>query len=176
MEEVSKKPRGRPRRFSAEDMQRLARAQGLIEPVLSTYPELHWLLDPEALRRRKPHVYRRTIVEELGRIEDDNRLLSVARQLCELKPRTSAAVAIIRKFRGVQKPPDLVEALRCARHTYLRQHTELTLTDARDAVAALSEMMASQVESQQPLAIGSDGAICTTPRHSVLPRARSDLP
>ena len=103
MEEVSKKPRGRPRRFSAEDMQRLARAQGLIEPVLSTYPELHWLLDPEALRRRKLHVYRRTIVEELGRIEDDNRLLFVARQLCELKPRTSAAVAIIRKFRGVQK-------------------------------------------------------------------------
>ncbi len=54
-----------------------------------------WLSDEQA----KPAVYRGTILAELGRIEDPDFLQEVAERICELKPRTSDAVAMIRRCR-----------------------------------------------------------------------------
>jgi hypothetical protein len=54
-----------------------------------------WLSDDKA----NPVVYRATILAELGRIEDPDLLQEVAERICELKPRTSDAVAMIRRCR-----------------------------------------------------------------------------
>jgi hypothetical protein len=66
-------------------------------------PAFHWLVDPN---HQAPNdtVYRRSIMYELGRIEDPDDLLSVARRICELKPKTRDAIAMIRRFRRGETP------------------------------------------------------------------------
>jgi hypothetical protein len=123
-----------------------ARAQSLLEPLVSTHPELRWLYDHEAIWRGEG-TYRQTIVQALGRIDHDDTLIAVARRLCELKPRAREALAMIRRFRKVQKPLDLTDALRRTLNTYLRDHPELTLAQARDAVADLWRLIGNQMES-----------------------------
>ena len=47
---------------------------------------------------------RHTILAELGRIEDEDDLRSIARQICELKPGSKEAVAMIRQWRTGKSP------------------------------------------------------------------------
>ena len=64
--------------------------------------DLHWLADVCTGR------YRRTILTELGRIDDEDLLLDVALDLCQKKPKTVKAVSLIRQRRGVLKPPSVL--------------------------------------------------------------------
>lgn len=68
--------------------------------------------------------YRKTILQELGRIADEETLLVTAGQLCELKPTTSTAVAGIRRVRGVHGKPTsegLRERLLATINTWLKE-------------------------------------------------------
>jgi hypothetical protein len=66
-------------------------------------PEFLWLADAQTGR------YRRTVLTELGRVNEDDLLLDVAFDLCERKLKTVAAVRLIRNWRGVLKPASLSE-------------------------------------------------------------------
>jgi hypothetical protein len=158
--------RGRPRRFTDQTIAWLqdihkpekrttrhlqnfsyqARAQELIEPLVKSSPELGWLYDHEAIWRGEG-TYRQTIMQALGRIDDDAVLIAVARRVCELKLRTRDAVALMRRVRKVQKPIDLTEALRRTLNIYLREHPELTLAQAREAVADLWGLIGRQMDA-----------------------------
>jgi hypothetical protein len=52
-----------------------ARAQSLLEPLATTYPELRWLYDHEAIWRGNG-IYRQTIMQELGRVSNDRLLVA----------------------------------------------------------------------------------------------------
>jgi hypothetical protein len=49
--------------------------------------EFAWLVDRQACQRGEK-AWKRIILSELGRIDDDDALRNVARQICALKPRT----------------------------------------------------------------------------------------
>jgi len=66
-------------------------------------PDLTWLADAQAGR------YRRTVLAELGRFDDDDLLLDVAFEVCALKLKTVPAVRLIRARRHVLKPASLSE-------------------------------------------------------------------
>jgi len=51
------------------------------------------------------------ILAELGRIRDADTMRAVALRICELKPSTKEAVAIIRRFRLRREPPANYRAL-----------------------------------------------------------------
>jgi hypothetical protein len=68
-------------------------------------PRFHWLANNTTQK------YRQTILAELGRIDDDETLLTVATHLCEMKSTTAIAIAGIRRVRGVRGKPS-VEGLR----------------------------------------------------------------
>ena len=61
--------------------------------LLRNSPDYQWLWD------RENHVIRQTILAELGRIDRDEDLLSMARQICGLKPKARDAILIIRAGR-----------------------------------------------------------------------------
>jgi hypothetical protein len=44
------------------------RARSLVVDVLTEYPELRWLIDPERAQTGEEQAYRRTILSALGRI------------------------------------------------------------------------------------------------------------
>jgi len=94
-----------------------ARAQGVIELLLPTYPELRWLYDPEAIRRGES-AFQQTIMQELGRIPDDALLVRRARDMCNLRPTSREAVKLLRRARlqhGAKgSVEELTEVLRSA--------------------------------------------------------------
>src|SRR5919108_2674921 len=49
--------------------------------VLKGEPGIEWLMDVARLQQREPGNYRQTILQELGRIDDDDTLKAVARRL-----------------------------------------------------------------------------------------------
>ena len=167
-EKTPTRKRGRPRRFSVslirdfEAMQRhfgfahsprtvqnlayQAAAETVIRPLVVTYPELRWLFDDDAMKRGERY-HRPTILQALGQITSEELLVKVARVLCEQKPTARKAVAAIRRFRQVQKPANLTEALRSALNDYLWLHPDVTLAQARDAVGQLWSVLDEQIES-----------------------------
>lgn len=84
-----------------------------------------WLCDETV----KPVVYRRTVLTELGRIDDDDELREVAAYLCEHKPSTREAIGIIRRYRHGVKPADCTALTNAFIHTmndYIKGHPDIT--------------------------------------------------
>jgi hypothetical protein len=52
-----------------------------------------WLFDRDAMRAGGRATWRKTILAELGRIEDEAAMLAMARLICEQKPKTRVAGA-----------------------------------------------------------------------------------
>src|SRR6266536_4044997 len=90
--------------------------------VLCDDPEgrYRWLCDPVT------QVIRVGILAELGRIEDDAALRALAARICELKPRTREAVAMIRRRRRDATTPvgesALTREILAAIDAYLARH------------------------------------------------------
>jgi hypothetical protein len=106
-----KKRRGRPRVFNPE-MEAILRGsfsdktqRGIQNKfyllrafrLVQNDPALKWLYDKEA------ETIKSVILSELGRITSDTDLLNMAREICNLKPRTRDAVLLIRAFRKSEK-------------------------------------------------------------------------
>jgi hypothetical protein len=161
--------RGRPRVFKAATFNNLRRelrrehpdvSDRTIENRLYQYraqqlldqpkhqPWSRWLVDPQAILQGKRGSYRQTILQALGRLEDDADLVAVAEVICERKPTAHEAVRMIRYARRGQKPEgspdDLADRLIAVLNDYRRHsagvdHDMLVdaLHRAEDAVLAL---------------------------------------
>jgi hypothetical protein len=96
---------------------------------------------------------RTTILGELGRLNDPAAIERIALQLCELKPTTSAAVAMIRHARLGRQPQgtpgQLGEVLRKALNTYFTTHEGVTLQDAVEVLEALILAVKATIEATE---------------------------
>jgi hypothetical protein len=105
-------------------------------------PSLEWLLDES----RSPRGWRKTILSELGRIEDEETILAVAREICELNPKTRDAIAMIRRSRLGRSPGasprELHSAIAAAVESYVMAHPEIP----RGQIAAVLENLADHFE------------------------------
>lgn len=143
-ETVSKK--GRPSRFSKEERTihewtkpevKTARGKlnlgyriSAIRIIMDAKnPKLNWLYDEKAAKAGSGEM-QQTILTELGKLESDpNALLAIAKRLCELKPKTREAVAIIRRFRLGEREPNCLQLTNEIIHTlndYRKRFPKLT--------------------------------------------------
>jgi hypothetical protein len=100
-------------------------------------PRFVWLGMDEAAVMAGKMKMRRTILQQLGRIGDEDELRFVAGELCRLKPTTSKAIAMIREYRGVQhngKALDLANILVGTVNRYLDSHRGMAWDEVRDAL------------------------------------------
>lgn len=164
-ENISEKPRrGRPRLLSKE-LEQIAifkdgpycsprthqnghyeiRALRVLDITGDQLPEEYrWLMDPDKQRegRSERQGYRKTILAELGRIDDDECLQAVAKRICELKPKTRDAILMIRRWRvGGSKPADVRQLANEVIRTindYLQRHPSTT---HQQVLTALTEAL-----------------------------------
>ena len=118
MENISEKPkRGRPPKFSAEYMQSLAalypdlrskrglietalgmRALGLLQKLYTADKTgnrwVEYYLDPQ-----KRHIFHQTILSALGRIDDDDALITTAKVIATKRFKTADAIKEVRNVR-----------------------------------------------------------------------------
>jgi hypothetical protein len=78
--------------------------------LLQDEPWAKWLVG-DVSQEGKPGQVRKTILAELGRLGDDEALRAVARHICERKPTTKDAVAMIRHYRLGRQPRGAVDDL-----------------------------------------------------------------
>lgn len=103
---------------------KISESQYELSPGRDDWP-YKWLCDETV----KPVVYRRTILTELGRIDDDDELREVAAYLCEHKPSTREAIGIIRRYRHGVKPADctaLTNTFIRTMNDYIGGHPDVT--------------------------------------------------
>src|ERR1051326_8532599 len=117
------------------------RAFGVLGFTGETFPEeFRWLCDPEKQKPGRAYCegFRRSILAELGRIEDEETLRAAARRMCQLRPKAREAMVMIRRFRlGGAKPGDALElanAVIATINDYMRRRPGLSADDIRDAI------------------------------------------
>jgi hypothetical protein len=115
--------------------------------LLEDKPWADWLIGYTS-KEGKPGQVRKTILAELGRIDDDTKLIMTAQAICAAHLNTRSAVAMIRGFRlgdPVGSISELTELLRRTVNTYVREHADLSLADAQLAVGNLFHLIAERV-------------------------------
>lgn len=103
-------------------------------------PAFHWLVDPD-----RPllvgTVYKRSILAELGRLNDHEEVRAVAQRICEIKPRSRDAIAMIRRARLGREAPAttgaLTQELLRAVNAYRVRHPSAPLGQIRREVQAV---------------------------------------
>jgi hypothetical protein len=83
--------------------------------------------------------WRTTILAELGRIDDNSAFISIARQLCRLKPKTRDAVMMVRRWRvGDKAKPGsadtLTDEMSRLVDNYRRRHPDITFSEMKAAI------------------------------------------
>ncbi len=154
-EAASKKKRGRPPAFAYETLGLLRShypdiktKRGLQNKayemralsVLKDDPQRYgWLCDIEAMRRGDANSYKPTILTELGRIVDEEKLKTAASEICRIKPKTKDAVTMTRRYRtGKAASGSAVDLRNRITHTindYLATHPDTSLQQVRAALA-----------------------------------------
>jgi hypothetical protein len=109
-----------------------------------TFPNcFSWLCNNKSGTQQR---IRRVVLYELGRIDDDQLLLAMARELCKQEPSARGAITMIRRCRGCQRkhgdPLDFANEIIRTLNDYLCRHPEMTNEDALSALRTA----ASQVE------------------------------
>jgi hypothetical protein len=95
-------------------------------------PDLRWLFDPQK------GTCRTTILSELGKIESDDLLVEMAREICRRRPKSRDAVAAIRRIRGVRDEPSshkLMIKLIKTIDAYLKRYPTTTWGQIRQAIS-----------------------------------------
>jgi len=108
-------------------------------PLLGNWdPSFKWLLDEDSPRV----VYRRMIVAELGRIDDDQEILRLARLVCRRKLPTRDAVALIRRCR-IGRPPrsrsGLAKVVTSAVRSYIAAHAGTAMGEIAGTLRELAD-------------------------------------
>jgi len=118
---------------SLQDIDYRLRAIGL----LKEQAEFAWLYDPQRVRAGEKRCWKPLILTELGRIADDEELLTAAREVCRLKPKAHDAARIVRRFRIGREPAastgKLASAIIKAVNAYNHSHDGLTWEMLDDA-------------------------------------------
>src|SRR5262249_24463139 len=113
MENISQNPlpkkRGRPQKMS----EAWWRAINSVESCHSSHrhranaiygARAHMVLKDDPRCAWRFQRYRSTIMDELGRVDDDQNLVAIARYLCEHQPTLRQALALIREYRLLSLP------------------------------------------------------------------------
>jgi len=149
---------GRPPVFPSEYLEKLA----VIYPDVKTHrhrvnlaylarsmkllkddPRFKWLIDPERAIRGEPGSFRRGILCELGRIDNEDTVRVIALKICELRPKTKDAVVMIRRWRTRTVPAgdlwqlhdDLVSAI----NSYVTKYPDTTWQDVLKTLVVVHE-------------------------------------
>lgn len=162
MESASKnrRRRGRPRVWS-EDATALAR---FVSPNVKTGralqntsyrqlalrclvqdPAFSWLCNGAKMEAGAPNAWKPGILSELGRFLDEETIRAFAARICELKPSTKEAIAMLRRARRQKGAPvsilKLTQQICRVIDTYVADHPGITqaqilmaIQNARDAV------------------------------------------
>jgi hypothetical protein len=157
--ESDTKKRGRPPAFKAEQMAIITQLfpevhsrRGRVNALYRTHAmdllkqrRFRWLMDMEGLAAGKD-TWKPSILAELGRIADDRTLRAFAARICQLKPKTHEAVAMIRRARlnGASKPATvgaLVHELGRTIDDYRTRHPDLTWRQVRAAFGEVGELI-----------------------------------
>jgi hypothetical protein len=109
-------------------------------------PEFYWLANgPEMWAGDRVKAWRPSILAELGRIADDESLLSIAREICQLKPKSRRAVELIRQFRlgatGPGEASDLQARMTATINQFLQRHPKTEWSTVLKAIDDLREMV-----------------------------------
>jgi hypothetical protein len=129
--------------------QNIDRRQWALHVILEAKDaRLNWLVNETAIAAGKQPKLRETILTELGRIDDDAELLTAALRICELRPSTRDAVAMIRRWRGVATRASssitLLKILARAIDAYVLRHPDTTQQQVVGAVESLVEIVGEQ--------------------------------
>jgi len=110
-----------------------------------------WLVDRPKMEAGQPGAWKPSILSELGRIQDVDAMRAAALGVCELKPKTKEAVAMIRFFRLRREPGSsfekLVLHLARALDGYLTAHPS---TPTSTQASVLRELAAFIEDQEEP--------------------------
>lgn len=158
-----KKKRGRPRLFHPEYEKVIRRGREYTDirtiynqeyetrafTVLGLSPKnppdfpFSWLGDESKIEVGKSRRcgFRKTILSELGRIDNDSNLIEAAKEICRLKPKTQDAVKMIRgwRLRRAYAPVSLESSLRKAIEDYRKNHPDIKDKDIYETLCSLEE-------------------------------------
>src|SRR5579884_2340773 len=122
--------------------------------VLDYEPDFYWLVGSRQEISAGKKLLRNTILVELGRIEDEDDLRVMARQICEIKPRCKDALVMIRRWRtGKTRAGDaesLTKAIVQTVEDYCAARSGTTLQIILAALANAAEAFQEQ-DSWDPL-------------------------
>jgi hypothetical protein len=108
-----------------------------------------WIVDPEKMKAGTGG-WKKSILSELGRIWNHEDLKAVALRICELKPKTKDAVAMIRLCRTrkgeVGDADGLYRAVRLAVNNYLQRHPGTPWAEVESAFLSLLEAVREKKE------------------------------
>jgi hypothetical protein len=110
--------------------------------LLMDNPALAWLCNKEDMKAGV-NSWKPTILAALGRLEESD-MLVMAKALCDRKPRTKEAVAMIRRFRGKSSAGDalaLHKTLVSTINAYIEVHPDISTADLVAAVITTLDMI-----------------------------------
>lgn len=82
------------------------------------------------------------ILSELGRIQDNNELIAMALEICDLKPKTKTAIAMIRSARlGKEGKPDITGAISAFLKRYIDEHPTVTVDEVKESIMSAAEWL-----------------------------------
>jgi hypothetical protein len=117
--------------------------------LLQDEPWAKWLMGYVS-QEGKPGQIRKTILAELGRLREDEVLRAVARQICERKPTTKDAVAMIRHYRLGRQPrgavDDLTDRLTTLIVEYIDSHAGVDAAMIREALTTTGLVIEDALE------------------------------
>ena len=150
-ETVSEKNRGRPPVMDKEALEMVA----FVAPDVKTHrgklnifyrqravfvlvydPRFSWIVDEKKMLAGTGE-WKQGILSELGRIENKEDMKLMALEICKLKPKTKAAVAIIRRWRtGKESTGSIDKTIVRAINSYIERYPETPWTEVEDALLA----------------------------------------
>jgi hypothetical protein len=117
---------------------------------------LRWLCDPakQGIKGQSDRRgFRKSVLAELGRIEDVESMDAVAQQICEIQPKTRHAIAMIRRVRtGGAKPGDTLQlgnALIKVLNDYRQRHPATTDNQVREALINVLSLIEEIAEERK---------------------------
>ena len=166
MENISENRRGRPLAMTVEQESVLA-ACGVFDRCFTRRSKMNvfyrqralgvldkdykWLFDAEKIMGStdSDKHWQPTILVELGRIDDEETMRAVAAQICEMKPKTTVAVQMIRRFRvgglPVADSLQLANAIIRTINEYLHSHVGASKKHVDEALATAQGMVAESI-------------------------------
>jgi len=116
--------------------------------VLTEDAAFAWLADSKTMMEDGDGGWKPGILTELGRLGHSHgveTMKAIARQLCEFKPKTKEAIAMIRRWRSglatAASCLELTDKLGATINTYVREHPDTTFMQIRGALRNAMDLL-----------------------------------